>query len=291
MRLTCCGLILGLSGLASAQFPDVQIKLDLRPTYLSSRGGRTTFRWYDPMGRHSTVGVILTLEPGYRFYVAQRLQKIDGDPDRDQLDEMYLEDPGNWRIGRQYLPFGSKTILRECVMAAEAETQLVLAALPLDIAACDGGKGRQRGVVGRIGGRFGVSFAIGDHFGISGSAFNQIRNAFDSPGLGRGHRLALGADYVYGFGPFTVNAEYVALRRGETDDDPDHDISDLRVTYRSPWPRFRLSAAWSREWKAKEDFYRIEGEVPIGNKLSVLPFLRFSGGQWQDFGVTARVRF
>ena len=79
-----------LPGLALAQFPDVQIKLDLRPTYLSSQGGRSTFRWYDAMGRHSTVGLVFLLEPGFRFFVAQRIQKIDDDPDRDQIDEMYL---------------------------------------------------------------------------------------------------------------------------------------------------------------------------------------------------------
>lgn len=276
---------------AWAQFPDVQIKLDLRPTYLSSRGGRTTFRWYDAMGRHSTVGLVFLLEPGYRFYVSQRIQKIDDDPDRDQIDEMYLEDPGNWRIGRQYLPFGSKTVMRESVMAAEADTQLVLAALPLSIAACDGGRGRQRGVVGRIGGRFGLSFAVGNHFGISGSALNQVRNAFDSPGPGRGHEVVIGGDYTYGQGPLTISAEYVALRHGETDLDANEDVSDLRVTFRSAYPRFRITGAWSREWDTNADFYRIEGEVSVTPKVSILPFLRFSGGQWQDFGLGARIRF
>jgi hypothetical protein len=243
------------------------------------------------MGHHSTVGVVLTLEPGFRLYIAQRLQRIDGDPDRDQLDEFYLEDPGNWRIGRQYLPFGQKNIMRESVRGGEADTQLVLAALPISIMACDGGRGRQRGVVGRIGGRFGVSFAVGNHFGISGSALNQIRNSFDSPGPGRGHQVLVGGDYVYGFGAYTVSAEYVALRHGETDLDPNQDISDLRITFRSLGPRFKVTGAWSREWDTNQDFYRIEGEVPVGNKLSILPFLRFSGGQWQDFGITARIRF
>lgn len=274
-----------------AQFPDVQIKLDLRPTYLSSRGDRTTLRWYDPMGRHSTVGLVMLLEPGYRFFVSQRLERIDGDPDGDQLDELYLENPGNWRIGRQYLPFGQKNILRESVMGASAETQLVIAALPLAIAACDGGKNMQRGAVGRVGERFGVSFAVGNHFGIAGTAQNQVRNAFESPGLGRGHRLALGADYVMGVGQFTFLAEYVALRQGETDLDPDEDISDLRLVFRFPYVRARVLGAWSREWNTKRDYYRIEGELPLGDKLTLQPFLRFSGGQWQDFGITARVRF
>lgn len=276
---------------AAAQFPDVQIKLDLRPTYLSSRGGHTTFRWYDPMGRHSTVGLVMLLEPGFRFFAAQRIQRIDGDPDQDQLDEIYLEDPGNWKIGRAYLPFGQRNIFRESVMGAQAETQLVLAALPLEIAVCDGGKGKQRGVVGRIGGKFAVSFAVGNHFGIAGTSMNPIRNAFDAPEVGRGHKVVVGADYVYGLGPFTIHAEYVAFRHGETDSDPNEDVSDLRITFRSPEPRFRLTGAWSREWNSREDFYRLEGEIAVTDKVSLTPFLRFSGGQWQDFGFGARVRF
>lgn len=276
---------------AASQFPDAQIKLDLRPTYLSSAGGRTTFRWYDPMGRHSTVGLVLLLEPGFRFFVSQRIQRIDGDPDQDQLDEIYLEDPGNWKIGRAYLPFGQRNIFRESVMGAQADTQLVLAALPLSIAVCDGGKGKQRGAVGRIGGRVGVSFAVGNHFGIAGTSLNPIRNAFDAPGAGRGHKVVIGGDYVYGIGPFTVQAEYVAFRHGETDLDTNEDVSDLRLTFRSAAPRFRLTGAWSREWNSREDFYRIEGEIALTEKVALTPFLRFSGGQWQDFGIGARVRF
>jgi len=277
---------------ASAQTPEFTLKIDLRPTYMSERGDHTTFRWYDSMGRHSTIGLQLNLEPGYRIWVSQRLQKIDNDPDRDQLDEYYLEDPGNWRLGRQYLPFGDRILLRSSAMAARLDTQLLLAALPIAIAYADGGKGKVRGVVGRIGRGFGVSVAVGDHFGISASDLTPIRSPEAAPGRGRGYRFVLGGDYGQRFGPILLEGEYAAFRRGSTELDADLDVSDLRATVSPATANgMKLTGAWSREWRSKEDFYRIEGELPIGPKLQMIPFVRFARGDWERLGITVRIRF
>ena len=103
---------------ALAQIPDVTIKVDAGLTYRSVRNGETTLRWYDGFGKHSTVGLLFWLEPGWRVYVSERLQRIEGDGDNEQLDEYYVEDPGIWRLGKQYLPFGRGLLLRESARAA-----------------------------------------------------------------------------------------------------------------------------------------------------------------------------
>src|SRR5207253_1549758 len=120
--------------------------------------------------------------------ISQKFAKIPNDPDRDLLDQYYLEDEGIWRIGKQYLPFGSGRFLHESVLAVRGDTQLVLEGLPIVAAAVDNGKGRQRGFVGRIGSRLGLSFALGSHFGINATSFTLVRRPEDSPGVGHGYK-------------------------------------------------------------------------------------------------------
>lgn len=279
-----------LAGLANAQTPDLVIRTDLRYTVTTKDDGGSRARWYDSMGRHSIIGLQLLLEPGYRALVTQRLQKIDSDPDRDLVDEAYIEDPGLWRAGKQYLPFGSEVLIRESAPAFRGDTQLVFDNLPLRAAVCDGGTGLTRGVVGRIGGRLGVSFAVGDHFSVAGTNLAPVRRPEEAPARGAGYRVVAGVDYGQSVGPAKVEAEVIALRRPNRPVDPREEISDLRATFTGLDDRFRFTSAWARSWRAKRDVYRFEGELLLQKDLWVTGFVRIDQGRVRDLSIGARVK-
>ncbi|RYG32945.1 hypothetical protein EON81_19445, partial [bacterium] len=170
---TALGLLF-LVGIAHAQIPDVRVKVDLGLTTRITDQGRTTFRFFDPLGRPSIVGLSLYLEPGFRFYLGQRIQTIPGGPN-DTVDELYLEDEGNWRIGRQYLPFGTGKLLAENANAIRADSNLIFEGLPLSFAAFDNGRGYAQGYVVRIGAsNLGLSAALGDRIGASGTSIGVV---------------------------------------------------------------------------------------------------------------------
>ncbi len=283
-------VFLGAAANAQAQTPEISFFADIRPTLMRENNRRTVLRWYDPNGHFSIVGVRLLFENGLRGTVTQRLQRIESSGDPDLLDEYYLEDQGSWRIGKQYLPFGLQGIIKESVLGASLNTNLVFEEVPIKIAVCDGGTGRTRGVIARIGDKAGISFAYGDHFGIQGTSLTPFQLPKDSLGQGRGWKLALGADFGLNFANVTVSGEWVSLRRGNTPLDLDSDLSDIKMTYRFRSSRATLSAAWSRSWDARRDNYRLEGVIPIDRKLSILPFIRYRNNRTTDLGVSARVR-
>lgn len=276
--------------LSLAQTPNMAIKVDVTAWYQSITGGSTKLRWYDRMGRHSTIGIGMNLEPGYYVLVTERLETIRGDSDRDQIDEAYIEDPGSWRLGRQYVPFGQRNLIHEAAIGARVEIPPTIRDVPASIAVCDNGRGRSRGFVARIGSRLGISAAVGENFGATATSLNQIRTPETSPGKGRGFRVIVGADISQRLGPAVVDLEYVALRRGHTAADLRDDITDLRATIRGFDAKLRLTGAWTRSWKLRQDFYRVESELSITKNVSAKTFFRFRGGQWSDLGMGVRVR-
>ena len=277
---------------AMAQSPDVSVFADLRPTISFSSSEDTRLRWYDTSGRHSLVGFRIILENGGRMYVAQRLQKMPGDADPDSLDEWFIELPPEWRAGKQYLPFGQKNIVREAVPAIRFNTTLVFDAVPIEIAYCDAGDERPRGIVGRVGNpNLGVSVATGQHFGIQGTSFTQFRDPGMAAGKGRGYQLMYGIDGSLKFGIATISGEYVALREGETNKDADADLTDFRARFSLPMTGWFAEAAWSRSWQDKQDIYRLSAEIPAADKVSIQPFVRFDHRGFHDGGVVARLRF
>jgi len=276
---------------AAAQTPDVAIFVDLRPTWAVSDSRRSSYQWFDLQGRYSLVGFRFILEPGYRVSVAQRIQRVDNSGDPDSLDEYFIEDRGNWRIGKQYLPFGTRNMLRETVLAARLDTRLVFDEIPIQIAYADGGPGRIRGVVARVGHSLGVSAAAGNHFGIQSTALTQVQYPSDAAGRGRGYRLAIGADATWDLKEAVLVAEWLSLRDGETVLDNDRDISDVKLTFGIPRSLARVSAAWSRSWDLQENFFRFEGEMPFNDQVTWIPYFRFDDRQLRDFGLSARIRF
>jgi hypothetical protein len=245
---------------------------------------------YSVLGRHSTVGLIFFFEPGFRGYVSQKLQKFSGEVDEEFLEEYYIEDPGIWRVGKQFLPFGTGQMLRESVLAARADTNLILEHFPISIAAVDGGSGMQRGFTARIGNLYGFSAAYGRHFGIGSTALTYIRRPEDSPGKGRGWKLALGADYTRRVRDLTYRAEGIALREGETAFDQDLSVADLSLI----WQKTRAASiigGWTRILPSGGDVYRIAGSFRMSNTTQLEPILRYRNERFYDAAIEVRVRF
>jgi len=290
IRLGLAVGILGLSTAVLAQSPDVIIKTDLRLVYASERGGANSVRWYDIMGRYSTVSLSFTLEPGFKALVSERLQALEHTGDSELLDEYYIEDPGNWRLGKQYLPFGRGVLLREAGRAARGETSLFLEGLPVVLALCDSGPGQPRGAVGRIGGRIGISAAVGEHFATSASALTPIRRPEDAPGKGEGYRLIVGADFSKRLGSVMVQGEFASLRQGEGSRSPETDVSDLSFSIK-PRPLTFVTVAWSRNWGSHTDFFRLEGSLPVYRGIALEPIVRMRGSSFWLGSVALRMKF
>ena len=288
-RAVLAGFVLTSACAACAQVPDVFLRVDLYLHMRSSPMSDTTLRAYDSLGHISTVGLVLTLEPGFQAFIAQRLKKIPNDADDQQLDELYVEDPGYWRAGKQYLPFGRNQLLRESVEAVRLDTRFSGAQIPLTASGCDSGIGLQQGVMGRLGSKIGLNFAGGRHFGISATSLTVVRLPERSPGRGRGYRAVLGLDYAFASGPWMVQCEVAAFRSGETDLEKSKEVSDLMLSlepsiYRS------LTLGWSRDWSEKNDMFRIQGKFLLTPGIWVEPIYRLRGGKTFDYGASIRVK-
>lgn len=275
--------------LAHSQTPDFKLVATLRPTQRTIRNSSNAWRWYDHRARHSTVGLRLFLEPGFQAMVSQRLQQIPNDPDRDSLDEYYVEDPGHWRVGKQVLPFGRAGILRENVLAARTQTRLVFEDVPITIAGCDAGHSLTRGAVGRLGTRLGLSFALGNHFGIAPASLIAFREPEASPGKGRGYREVFGADYSFRLGIADLFGEFARFREGETSADRNMDVSEVGLRFRLPGLPLAFEAAWSREWIRRTDGWLLEVQFQSGPNLRGTGYVRYLDGHWRDVGLSLMV--
>jgi len=287
-----CGLLpMALAAIsARAQQPDVAVRVDLVPTYHMGKGTETAFRWFDTLGRYSTVGLAVRMESGFRGFVSERIERTGNSADPDQLDEYYIEDPGIWRLGKQYIPFGRQNLERESIRAARGDTRLILPSVPLSVAICDNGAGRARGFAGRIGSTVGLSFAIGENFAAQPTALALVRQPDDAPGKGRGYHDLFGFDVARRFQIYNVQAEAIVLRRGETPLDPSTEVSDLAFTVQ-PNRRQAVTVGWSREWEKSENFFRAQGRFMLTRETWLEPMLRMKDGEFYDFGATVRVRF
>ena len=290
MKATFGSIVLFLlsSARSLAQTPDVQVKADVGPSFRSQVSAGSDSHWYDPFGHNSTVALQFTLEPGLRAYAAEKIERIRHDGDTSQVDESYVEDPGVWRAGKQYLPFGIQRIFRESVVAVRSNTDFFLRLVPLSVAACDGGRGHQRGVVGRIGGPIGVSFAFGQHFGISGTSMTEARLPSESLGVGNGYDRVLGVDASQKLGIFSFAGEFAAFRGGEHGI-PDKDILDATLTL-APSTTRSLSLGYSIATSPGIQSFRIQGKMMVEPNLWAEPWVRTRNGRVFDTGVTVRVR-
>lgn len=289
MRRLGVWVLLGWGGTVVAQAPDVTIKLDARLNYRTAGQDANTQRLYDYLGNYSIVSLSFKLEPGFRVYVGQKLQRFDGHKDDDLLDEYYIEDEGIWRVGKQYLPFGANRLVRESVFAARGDTNLLVEGLPIAAAYAQGESGRQEGIVGRIGGRLGFSVFYGDHFGIDGTTFATIRKPEHGLGRGRGFRQAYAVDYSKGFGSFNMVFEAVAFREGNRAIDEAFEAFDLSTTY-TPSRYHNYTLGWTHRTNPSTHFLRTQANVFLTNRVYLEPMLRYRDGRFYDFNLAVRVR-
>jgi len=278
------------AGVSQAQIPDVKLHLDALGTYRFESKGPSSFRYYSLFGEPSVASLRFTLETGFTGYISQKLQRIPNDGDPYPFDEAYIEDEGIWRVGKQVLPFGTGHILRESVVAVRGDTTLIAEGVPASFAICDAGDRRQEGFVGRIGPQnYGLSAAVGHHFGINGSSLTQIRLPSQTGGEGRGWNQVYGADARYRVGKFALQGEAVALRGGSTQLDKDLTIFDVSaVVTRTPFDWVQLG--YTREANTRNSFYRVRGSLGLTENVSVQPFVRYRNAELWDIGVEVRLR-
>ncbi len=285
-RLAPLGLLLAAG--ASAQQPDLRFRIDLAFQLVSEQGGPYTARLYTPFGRHSTVAITALTEPGFNVTISQRAQVFDNDADDEPLDEYFVEDPGIWRVGKQYLPFGSQNLLRESVRAARADTNLILEGIPITVAVFDGGNGRPRGAMGRLGPRaYGASFASGRQIGVSGTALAFIRSPEGSPGPGAGWAQAYGFDAAYRITRGIFRLEGLGLRGGGEDD---RTILDLTFT-RDLRGRDFVTIGLTRDFGRDRTYLRGTANLKVNPNTVFEPFLILRDAQIYRVGLGARVRF
>jgi hypothetical protein len=278
------------SAAAFAQIPTIQLHLDLTGSLRIQQTSTSLFQFYDVMGRPSTVSLSFYTNQGFRVYAAEKLQPLPGDNSSDPFDEYYVEDEGIWRVGKQYLPFGSGHILHESALAVRGDTSLILENVPISIALCNAGNGYESGVTGRIGSTIGASVAWGRHFGIAATSLNDIRKPEDAPGQGRGWKQAFGLDATRRLQNWTVRAEAISLQGAEIPADFNRYVFELSGTL-SPLKREATTIAMTRQTPDHRNFYRVQGSYEIVKHVTFEPMIRFRDGTLFDLTAQIRIKF
>ena len=287
ITLTTFGL---LSGISFAQTPDVKIKGDISLGMVSSSSFSLSAKSYTPLGRFSTLSLQTVLPLSLKVFLSERTNTILNDPDNDSFDEYYVEDPGLWRVGKQYLPFGGGGFFRQSVLAARVDSKLLLEGLPLSIAFVDGGRGHQYGVAGRVGGRgFGVSFAAGRHWGINSSALSLTQNLEAPEGIRNGWRQALGIDLTKRTGKVSYRSELLFLHQGEGTS-TDRNLGDFQVGY-DLGHRHSAFVGVSKSFGESDFLYRFGGIYNAAKGVQLESMYRLTNGSFRDFSVFLRFRF
>jgi len=276
---------------AVGQVPDVRLKFDVGIYGSLKSDGHSAFHTYDPLGRPSTVSLTFFLESGLRAYAAQRFERVTGSGNTDLLDELYIEDEGIWRVGKQYLPFGYGRLMAETAIAARGESSIVVDGVPIVLGFCDNGKGYQQGWVARIG-RPGLNlyWANGRSFGISGTALAPFRRPEDASGVNRGYRTVIGLESSRKVGLGVFTAAVVTLRQPISPLDSDLVVTDVAFVTRKIGV-FTGQAGITYGSSPSAWLLRLGGSVGLDARTSVEPMIRFRNGGFYDLSVGIRFRF
>lgn len=285
---TLFGLL--LAGLAVAQAPDVKIKGDFSLGLTSSKDFSLGAKSYTPLGRYSTISLQTTLPIGLKVYLAERTNAITNDPDNDSFDEYYVEDTGLWRVGKQYLPFGSGAFFRQSVLAARVDSKLIFDGFPVSMAFVDGGKGHQYGLVGRVGTRgLGLSFAFGRHWAINSTALALAQSLEAPEGKGNGWKQAVAADINRRNGKFNYRTEVLILRQPEGTS-KDRELADFQVGY-DMGHKHSASVGVTKPIGETNILYRVGGVYNAARGVQLESMYRLTNGNFRDFSVFLRFRF
>ncbi len=288
LRVYAGSLLVAIASIAFAQQPDVQVKADLYGSFFSGKGENNAVRFYDLMGHYGTVALSVTFEQGFHIWASERIERIANNRDSEQLDEYYVEDPGIWRLGKQYLPFGRQGLLREDARAARGDTRLLIRDVPISVAVCDNGTRLTQGVVGRLGSVIGLSFAYGHNFGAESTDFTVVRRP-EAVIPGRGYGAIVGVDFARHFGMYTLQVEGAALRNGETSLDQSTDIADALVTLQ-PDKYKAITFGISRDWNKDLTLFRVQGKFLLTRSVWLEPIIRTRNSEFYDLGVTLHVK-
>jgi len=283
------GLALLLGSRAWAQAPDVRVNLDLVGSFSSVYRGPQTLDLYDPLGRTSTLQLGAYFENGLRAFVSERLQPISHDPAGDPFEQYFISNPKIWYLGKQFLPFGIGRLLHDNVLAGRFDTDLAFEKVAISVALCDGGAGRERGVTARIGGSYGISAAVGEHFGIAPTSLDLIRRPEDSPGAGHGWGRAIGLDGTHRSGTYVTRAEFVGLSRGATSTDPNLSVFDISCTDQTDRTH-SVTIGWTHQMPDRAEFYRLQPSFKIGQNCFFEPMVRARDSKFYDLTLEFRFR-
>ena len=278
-----------LSALLTTQTPRVSLSADLNPQLQWKEDSSVTLRLYDDRGNFSRIRLGLALENGWHLRFCQKLARIPEDPDTSFLDEAYLEKPGEWGIGKQYVFLGTGRLYRESVMALQANTFIAFMSLPASISYVDNGPRRQRGIILRIGENLSLSAARGEHFGLNATALTPLRRPEEALPRGRGWRTLYNLSISQKVGGWTASAEFIKLQDGHSSEDKDSDILDVSLSYQFPYSglltgQFTLDAPNNR-YNVWLDF-----TFPVGNKAFLVPAIRYHSEKKWQFSVSAIIR-
>ncbi len=283
-------LVLVGSETAQAQNPDVRFLVDTNISYRTVRRGSQTIKFYSPLGRFSTASLTFRLEPGLRVFVSQRLQRIKGDADDELFDEYYVEDEGLWRLGKQVLPFGSGRLIREAVMGARGDTNLVVEGIPVTLVGFDGGNDKSSGFMARLGSRVKFTAALGQHIGESASSLALVRSPEDSAGPDSGFKRVFGIAGEQSFGKWRIDGEAVDLQNPESPKETAGIVTDALIEYR-PHPRETWGLGRSEYATRGIQVYRIQASIPTINRSAIEPMIRFKDNRLYDVSVSLRIKF
>jgi hypothetical protein len=290
VRTPALFLAIFLSYTVVAQAPDVKIKGDISLGMTSSNDFSLGAKSYTPLGRHSIFSLQATLPIGLKVFLSERSEAIKNDPDDDSFDEYYVEDPGLWRVGKQYIPFGGGGFFRQSVLAARVDSKLILEGLPLALAFVDGGNGRQYGLAGRVGSRgLGLSFCVGRHWGINSTSLALVQSIQTPEGIGNGWRQAFGFDLSRRTGKVSYRSEILLLREAEGTS-TDRELGDFQIGY-DLGHRHSASLGISKSFGEADLLYRFGGVYNAAKGVQLEGLYRLTNSAFRDFSIFLRFKF
>jgi hypothetical protein len=289
MKAAAAALMLGLAAVsAAADGPQATAFIDLRISPVMDENGRLLLRPYGSDGRFSRAGLQLQFDRGVRGLVSQRFGSPTAGADQDAIEEAFIEQPGEWRLGKIFMPFGRGMTLRDTGVGGEYRTRLLINDLPIRIAFSAQSGRRTEGVSARVGSVLGVSVAWGSHWGAQATSLNSIREPWEAPSGARGHRLAVGVDGAFRLVGAEGEAEAVLLRDGGFQD-PDASIISARLTWSGG--KVPISLLVTHELQDGRSWAALGSRASLGTVAWLEPSLRFGPHGFRDLWLTVRAAF
>jgi hypothetical protein len=223
-----------------------------------------------------------------RGLVSQRFGSPTAGADQDAIEEAFIEQPGEWRLGKLFMPFGRGMTLRDTGVGGEYRTRLLINDLPIRIAFSAQSGRRTEGVSARIGSVLGLSVAWGSHWGAQATSLSAIREPWQAPSGARGHRLAVGMDGAFRLAGAEGEAEAVLLRDGGAQD-PDASILSAKLTWAGG--QFPISVLLTHELQDGQSWAALSSRASLGTVAWMEPSLRFGPDGFRDLWLTVRAAF